>query len=75
MFPHQVAQAAVDLKAAMTIPVHWGKFAQSEHAWNEPVKEFLKVADSLQIPVSVPFIGQPFIIGTTIRRIDWWNFF
>ncbi|MGI8598771.1 MAG: MBL fold metallo-hydrolase [Chitinophagaceae bacterium] len=75
MFPPQIAQAALDLKANMTMPIHWGKFLQSDHVWNEPVNLFLKAADSLKLPVTVPFIGQPYTIGTTIQGIDWWNYF
>ena len=74
MFPYQTARAAIDLKTAMTIPIHWARFAESEHPWNEPVKLLLASADSLNVPVSVPFIGQPYTLGETIERIDWWNF-
>jgi L-ascorbate metabolism protein UlaG (beta-lactamase superfamily) len=75
MFPRQSVQAAVDIGATMTIPVHWGKYAESEHAWNEPVNLFKKAADSLNVPVTVPFIGLPFTIGTVMEVPDWWNYF
>ena len=75
MFPHQVAQAAVDLGVAMTIPVHWGKYAELDHGWNESVNLYLKAADSLKVPVTVPFIGQPYTIGSVVKRVDWWNYF
>jgi L-ascorbate metabolism protein UlaG (beta-lactamase superfamily) len=75
MFPAQTAQAAVDLRAAMTIPVHWGKYAESEHAWNESVKLFEKAADSLKVSFAVPLIGQPYTIGTVPTKFDWWNYF
>jgi L-ascorbate metabolism protein UlaG (beta-lactamase superfamily) len=75
MFPPQIAQAAVDLGAKMTMPVHWGKFLQSDHKWNESVNLYIKAADSLKVPVTVPFIGQPYTLGTAIQDIDWWNYF
>jgi L-ascorbate metabolism protein UlaG (beta-lactamase superfamily) len=75
MFPPQVAQAAHNLKAAMTMPVHWGKFAESDHPWNESIKLFLTAADSLRVPVTIPFIGQPYTIGDRPQLIEWWNFF
>ena len=75
MFPRETIQAAIDVSAAMTVPVHWGKYAESTHAWNEPVSIFRKVADSLQVPVTVPFIGQPYTIGTVVERFDWWQYF
>jgi L-ascorbate metabolism protein UlaG (beta-lactamase superfamily) len=74
MHPSQTTQAAVDLKTAMTIPVHWGKFAESDHPWNEPVQLLLKSADSLHLPVSIPFIGQPYTIGDTVLQYEWWEF-
>jgi L-ascorbate metabolism protein UlaG (beta-lactamase superfamily) len=75
MFPYQSVQAAIDIGAAMTIPVHWGKYAESEHAWNEPVNLFKKAADSLKVPVTVPFIGLPYTIGTVMEIPHWWNYF
>lgn len=74
MFPHQTARAAVDLKAATIIPVHWAKFAESEHAWNEPVQLLLVSADSLKVPVSIPIIGQPYTIKQPFQQIEWWKF-
>lgn len=75
MFPQQTAQAALDVDAAMTIPVHWGKYAESEHAWNEPVNLLKKAADSLDVQVTVPLIGMPYTIGDVIKMPDWWNDF
>jgi L-ascorbate metabolism protein UlaG (beta-lactamase superfamily) len=74
MFPFQTARAAMDLKAAMMIPIHWGKFAESDHPWNEPVNLLMASADSLKLPVSVPFIGQPYTIGQSLQKVEWWNF-
>lgn len=74
MFPHQTAQAAIDLKAAMTIPIHWGRFAESTHPWDEPVRRLLVSADSLRLPVRVPLIGQPYTIGGAFQQVRWWDF-
>lgn len=74
MHPSLTAKAAVDLKARMVLPVHWGKFAESDHAWNEPPNLLLKNADSLGVNVTVPFLGQPYSIGQPAQQIDWWNF-
>ena len=75
MFPNQTAQAARDIGAVMTIPVHWGKYAESEHPWNESVKLFENAADSMKMAVTVPLIGQPYTVGTVAKRFDWWNYF
>lgn len=75
MFPYQSAQAAADIGAAMTIPVHWGKYAESEHAWNESPNLLKKAADSLHVAVTVPFIGLPYTIGDVAKIPEWWNYF
>lgn len=74
MFPHQTAKASLDLQAAVILPVHWSKFAESEHPWNEPVARLLTSADSLGIRVSVPLIGQPYAVGNAPLRYRWWAF-
>jgi L-ascorbate metabolism protein UlaG (beta-lactamase superfamily) len=73
MFPQQTAQAAADLKAKMILPVHWGKFAEAFHGWNESVKQMLPVADSLKIAVTVPKIGEPYTVGNAPLRSNWWE--
>jgi len=74
MFPEQTVKAAVDLKSKMMMPVHWAKFAESEHPWNEPVRRLLVNADSVGVRVTVPFIGQPYSINQPFQQISWWNF-
>jgi L-ascorbate metabolism protein UlaG (beta-lactamase superfamily) len=74
MFPWQTARAAKDLGASVVIPIHWGKFAESVHPWNEPVKRLLASADSLQLPVHTPYIGQPYELGEPFRPQRWWDF-
>lgn len=73
MFPEQTAQAAADLKAKMILPVHWGKFAEAFHGWNESVTLLLPAADALKIPVTIPKIGEAYTIGSTPYRSNWWT--
>jgi L-ascorbate metabolism protein UlaG (beta-lactamase superfamily) len=72
MFPEQTARAAKELKSKMIIPVHWGKFAESGHLWNESVKRLIPAADSLGIPVCIPKLGQSYTWGTPVRFDGWW---
>jgi L-ascorbate metabolism protein UlaG (beta-lactamase superfamily) len=74
MLPAQTAQAAADLQAHMIQPVHWAKFAESAHPWNEPVNLLLPAAQALHIPVSVPRIGEPYTIGSEAKSAVWWAF-
>ncbi|GAA4335369.1 MBL fold metallo-hydrolase [Flaviaesturariibacter amylovorans] len=71
MFPEQTAQAAADLGARVLLPIHWAKFAESEHPWNEPVQRLLRARPAA--PVVVPMIGQPLRFGTPFQQVRWWE--
>ena len=70
----QAAQAAVDLHARLLQPIHWAKFEASDQTWNEPIKKLLPAAEKLGVPVNVPRIGEPYILGDPPKRAVWWNF-
>jgi L-ascorbate metabolism protein UlaG (beta-lactamase superfamily) len=74
MMPAQTAQAAVDLRAKVLQPVHWAKFAESNHSWNEPMTLLLPAAKKLGISVSVPLIGDPYVLGSPPKQRVWWDF-
>lgn len=58
MVPEQTTKAAVDLKAKVLMPVHWGKFALANHPWNEPIERIQRSAAELNIEINVPVIGK-----------------
>jgi L-ascorbate metabolism protein UlaG (beta-lactamase superfamily) len=74
MMPEETVQAAVDLKAKALLPVHWGKFTLSMHAWDEPVKRILQKAAELNMPVHTPKIGEPVAITSFRSSTKWWEF-
>jgi L-ascorbate metabolism protein UlaG (beta-lactamase superfamily) len=74
MKPSQTAQAAVDLQARVLQPIHWAKFAESDHPWNEPVNLLLPAARKLRIEVSIPRIGEPYTLCEPAKRMVWWAF-
>jgi L-ascorbate metabolism protein UlaG (beta-lactamase superfamily) len=74
MFPAQTARAAADLQVRTLLPVHWGKFRESFHPWNEPIRLLLPAADSLHVPVTVPRIGEPYTVGDPVKNTGWWDF-
>lgn len=41
MMPEEVAQATMDLRLKMLLPVHCGKFALSPHHWQNPLESYL----------------------------------
>ncbi|MEO5646097.1 MAG: MBL fold metallo-hydrolase [Candidatus Paceibacterota bacterium] len=74
MFPEQTAQAATDLKTTVLLPVHWGKFVLSVHAWNDPIKRLMAVAPDKNYQVVTPMLGEVYTLGKEIKNKEWWNF-
>lgn len=70
----QPVQAAIDLQARLLQPIHWGKFEAADHPWNEPIKKLLPAAEKAGMPVNVPRIGEPYILGNPPKTTVWWNF-
>lgn len=73
MMPEETVQAAVDLKANVLLPVHWGKFTLAMHTWTEPVTRVLAKAQELNMPVLTPKIGQPLMLNDGFQSESWWN--
>jgi len=72
MFPDQVVQAALDLRAKILMPVHWGKYKLAMHDWDEPIKQIVLNANSHNIPLATPQLGETFVINREIPTSHWW---
>ncbi len=59
MLPEQTAQAAVDLKTELFMPIHWGAFKLAFHPWKDPAERVARKSNELGIPVVIPQIGEP----------------
>lgn len=73
MHPTQTAQAAHDLQARIMQPIHWAKFAESNHVWNDPVQQLLPAAQKLGVNVNVPRLGEPYVVGSQALQNVWWE--
>jgi L-ascorbate metabolism protein UlaG (beta-lactamase superfamily) len=73
MMPEETAQAAIDLKAKVLLPVHWAKFALALHDWNDPIKRVSIAAKQLNMKLTTPLIGEPIILDTSYPDKEWWN--
>ncbi|GBL34741.1 uncharacterized protein Mb0930 [Filimonas sp.] len=58
LLPEEILPAAQDLKAKRLLPVHWGKFALGNHAWNDPIVKLLKYNQEVGMPILTPMIGE-----------------
>jgi L-ascorbate metabolism protein UlaG (beta-lactamase superfamily) len=71
--PEEVAQAASELKAKRFFPVHSGKFAMANHAWNEPLKKITALNKSMNIPLLTPMIGEIVNLKDNQQQFkQWW---
>ena len=73
MMPEETAQAAVDVKARVLMPIHWGKFALGLHPWKESIERVTVKAQEMGLPLLTPRIGR---IVTTLDKSSseqWWE--
>jgi L-ascorbate metabolism protein UlaG (beta-lactamase superfamily) len=78
MMPEQTVEAALDLRAAVLMPVHWGKFTLALHPWDEPVRRLVAAANAAGaaekgLSLATPMIGQPMVIGGPYPDTRWWD--
>ncbi len=73
MLPEETVQAAIDLHAKILMPVHWGKFSLSLHAWDESIKLAYAKAEELNVKITTPMIGEPVIVGNKYPDSKWWE--
>lgn len=73
LLPDQGIQVAKDLKAKWIVPVHWGTFSISYHAWDDPIKQITALASQQGINVATPLIGQ-IVDFNSIEQFQnqWW---
>lgn len=73
MMPEETVQASVDLKANAFLPVHWAKFTLGLHPWKEPIQRAVKHAQTLQVDIATPLIGEPIYFGEPLPVRPWWD--
>ncbi len=73
MMPEETAQAALDVKAKVLMPLHWGKFSLAMHPWKEPVERLSEKAAELGVAVLTPRIGR-IVNGPDMALSErWWD--
>lgn len=75
MMPEESVQAGLDLKAKLSMPIHWGAFSLSLHSWTEPVERFSKKATALQLNFITPKIGEIVNLEalSNVKLNEWWK--
>ena len=73
MFPEESAQAHLDVRGNLMMPIHWGKFDLSLHPWKESVNRLIKKAGEENIQLVTPQIGEIVSYSDTIETTKWWE--
>ncbi len=72
--PEDVIQAAIDLKAKHSIPVHSSKFALALHPWNEPLQKVTGLGKEKGLNILTPMIGEVVDMNHTHYQFsNWWE--
>lgn len=62
MFPEETVQACEDIHAKLSIPVHWGAYVLSNHAWDEPPRRFARYADEKSVKYQILDVNEELIL-------------
>ena len=73
MFPEETAQAHLDVKGKLLMPIHWGKFDLSLHPWKESVERLTKKAKEEDIKLFTPEVGALFSLSDSPNLEHWWD--
>ena len=73
MFPEETAQAHLDVKGKLLMPIHWGKFDLALHPWKEPVNRLAEKAKAKSIPLFTPQVGQVVSLSDSSDLDSWWE--
>lgn len=71
MGPDHASDAHLALKGALMMPIHWGTFNLSTHAWDEPIERLLKYAEEKKIDLFLPEPGKPTEVNGQLNS-EWW---
>lgn len=75
MTPAEALKAAEEVHAKYWIPVHWGAYTLSNHAWNEPPEMAMAEAQNSDVNVIIPKIGETVELEQLSNYINtrWWE--
>ena len=62
----------IDLAASIVVPIGWSKFDLALHPWDEPAIRLVKEAESREVAVASPMIGEVFDLEE-YPETRWWE--
>ncbi len=73
MYPEEAVQTHLDLKGKVLHPIHWGTFDLSLHSWYEPMMRLSKAAETTDIKIAIPIVGETTVLDSYIPAHKWWE--
>ncbi|MCC8557385.1 MBL fold metallo-hydrolase [Xanthomonas vesicatoria] len=73
MQPEQSLQAFIDIGGRTLLPIHNGTFDLAMHAWTEPLDRILALADSANVAMATPCMGERVDLTAPANRVRWWR--
>ncbi|MGC1782728.1 MAG: MBL fold metallo-hydrolase [Acidobacteriaceae bacterium] len=73
MGPDHAAEAYLNLRGKLLLPIHWGLFNLAFHPWREPVERLMDLAKRKNIPLVLPKPGTPTEVTGASLNTFWWE--
>ena len=73
MTPEETVQAHIDMNGNYLLPIHWGRFNLSLHAWTDPAERVLRASNEKEIGLITPLPGQIVTLYYHPVFNDWWK--
>lgn len=74
MFPEEAALGAKILGAKISMPIHWGAYVLSNHAWDDSMERFVLASEREGIEVITPKLGETVRIDKYEEYMKrWWK--
>ncbi len=73
MLPEDSIRAHVELGAKTLLPIHWGTFELSYHAWDEPIRRAVAAANKQGVHMVTPRLGEVVTVGEHFENTAWWE--
>lgn len=73
MTPEETVQAHIDLKGRFLLPIHWGRFNLSLHAWTDPSERAFITSNEKNVDLITPLPGQIVFFDKPLTFQQWWK--
>ncbi|MHB1938269.1 MAG: MBL fold metallo-hydrolase [Acidobacteriaceae bacterium] len=73
MGPIHAAQAHIDLRGKLLLPIHWGLFNLAFHPWQEPIERLMIAAAEKNVQLFLPSPGFPADVSGENLQKFWWK--